>query len=290
VLVDDLYLYAAFGAGWLVGRIWPSRHPWFARATLASVAALLLLLGASFRSIEPAAIAEVFPLAAAFTALVLATTAVIGLAFQRRKGVPPAGEAGSGPRGRAGFPTSLLLVAALFVGYGIGRVTVVPTGLLIPIALAALLALVGYGIDLTREGLRRAWAPVSSAASGAVLAAVAFVALGRLTATASFATSLAFGWYSLAGPLVAARLGATLGLFTFLANFLRELTVMLLAPYLGRRLGGEGLSALGGATSMDTNLYFIVRYADPRGGTLALTTGLTLTIAASLLVPLVLAL
>lgn len=290
MLVDDLYLYAAFGAGWLAGRLWPSRHPWFTRATLASVAVLLFLLGASFRSIDPGAIAELFPLAAAFTAVVLGATVALSLMMRRRRAPQPATDRTSSAHVQRGVPTSVLLLGALFVGYAVGRATLLPTGSLITIALAALLALVGYGIDLDLASVRRAWAPIASASAGAVVAAVAFAAVGRLTPTASFATALAFGWYSLAGPLVAARLGATIGLFTFLANFLRELAVMLFAPYLGPRLGGEGLSALGGATSMDTNLYFIVRYGDERSGALALATGLSFTIAASLLVPLVLAL
>jgi uncharacterized membrane protein YbjE (DUF340 family) len=291
VLVDDLYLYAAFGGGWLLGRLWPSRHPWFARATLATVAVLLFLLGASFRAIEPAQIARVFPLAVAFAGTVLAVTAGVGLAIRARNPSPSPAEP-SPPRRRAriGFPSSLYLVLALFVGYGVGQATPLPTGTLIPIVLAALLALIGYAIDLSAASVRRAWASLLAAVLGAVFAASAFALVGLLMPSASFATGLAFGWYSLAGPLVAARLGATLGLFTFLANFVRELSVMLLSPYLGPRLGGEGLSALGGATSMDTNLYFIVRYGDERSGALALATGLTLTIAASLLVPLVLAL
>ena len=85
MLVDDLYLYAAFAVGWLIGRRWPSRHPWLARATLGSVGVLLFLLGASFRAIAPAAIEQVFPLAAAFAATALVVTAGLSVALRRRR-------------------------------------------------------------------------------------------------------------------------------------------------------------------------------------------------------------
>jgi uncharacterized membrane protein YbjE (DUF340 family) len=106
----------------------------------------------------------------------------------------------------------------------------------------------------------------------------------------ALATTLGFGWYTLTGPIVATRLGATAGLLAFLTNFLREDLTMLLSPSLGPRLGPEALTAWGGATSMDTTLYFVTRYGDPDSGSLALASGLVLTLAASLLVPAVLAL
>ena len=290
MLVDDLYLYAAFAVGWLIGRRWPSRHPWLARATLGSVGVLLFLLGASFRAIAPAAIEQVFPLAAAFAATALVVTAGLSVALRRRRSVASAPPTPPSVRTRVGFPSSLLLVLALFVGYGVGRAVALPTATLLTIALAALLALVGYGVDLSLASVRHAWSPLLAATLGSLVTATFFTVLAGLDPQASFATGLGFGWYSLAGPLVAARLGATLGLFAFVANLLRELSVMLLAPYLGPRLGGEGLAAMGGATSMDTNLYFITRYGEEGSAALALATGLTLTLAASLLVPAVLAL
>jgi uncharacterized membrane protein YbjE (DUF340 family) len=102
---------------------------------------------------------------------------------------------------------------------------------------------------------------------------------------ASFAITFGFGWYSLDGPLVTASLGAALGLIAFLTNFLRENLTMLIAPVLGRRFGGETLTAMGGATSMDTTLFFVVRYGDRDAASMALASGLILTVSASLVVP-----
>ena len=288
--VVDLYLYAGFAAGWLLGRWRPSRSPWVARATIASVVVLLALLGASFHAIATSELVAVLPAALLFAGAILGATAAVYLAARRlaRPGPGPSVDHDAPPRER--FPTSALLLAALLVGYGVGRAVVAPTQVLIPAALTVLLGLVGYGIELRWSSIRRAWLPLSSAVAGVAIAALAAAIVARNVADATFATALGFGWYSLTGPLVAARLGATLGLFAFLTNFVREGMTMLLAPYLGPRLRGEGLAALGGATAMDTTLYFVVRYGDRRAGALSVASGLTLTVAASLVVPLVLAL
>ncbi len=282
----DPFLYVAFGLGWVVGRLLPYRGPWVPRATLTFVAVLLALLGASFGDLPLGELASVVPYAVALTLLVLATTAVVAYVLRERTRPSPPARAPIRPR----FPSSVLLLVALLAGLGIGRAVAVPTGLLIPWALYGLLACVAFGLDLRWAPLKRAWVPLAAAAVGSVASAAALAFVVPFGPTAVFASALGFGWYSLTAPLVASRLGAALGLFAFLVNFLREVATILLAPRLGSRLRGEGLAALGGATSMDTTLYFVVSYGDSEAGSLALASGLVLTAAASLLVPLVLSL
>jgi uncharacterized membrane protein YbjE (DUF340 family) len=290
VNVSELFLYAGFVVGWLAGRRWPARGPWVGRATLIAVIVLVALLGASFRSIDGRQLLEVLPAAVVVAMAIVVATAGVFLALRRRLAAPAGSVRTANPIAPDRLPTSALLLAALFAGYGVGRTFVLPTGLLLTVALALLLGLVGYSIDLDPASVRRAWVPILSAAASAVAVASALVVLDPGLAPSAFPTALGFGWYSLAGPLVAARLGAVLGLFAFLVNFLREALTMVLAPYLGPHLKGEGLAAVGGATSMDTTLYFVVRYGDSRSGALSVASGLTLTVAASLLVPLALAL
>lgn len=286
----DLVLYGGFAVGWLLGRWMPSRSPWVGRATVGSVVVLVALLGTSFRTIAADQLAEVLPRAIGFAVAVLGATAAAYLLLRPREDPGPTGGTDEASTSPDRFPTSAMLVVALGVGYGVGRAVEVPTGVLIPAALTVLLGLVGYGIELSFRSIRRAWVPIGAAVIGSVGIAAVVSLVGGLPPNAAFATALGFGWYSLTGPLVAARLGAGLGLFAFLANFVREGLTILLSPYLGRRLRGEGLAALGGATSMDTTLYFVVRYGDRRAGALSVASGLTLTIAASLVVPFVLAL
>lgn len=284
----ELYLYAALAAGYLAGRLRPVPGPWVPRATFGAVVLLVGFLGASFRGLSGAVLLTVLPEALGFAALVLVATGAIALALTHRARAPS--NPGVPVEGRRRVPASVYLLGALVGGFGAGTAVALPTGTLVPIALAGLLALVGFSLELRWDALTRAWVPITAAVGGAGVAALAFAGAARVGLVPSFAVAVGFGWYSLTGPLVGARFGAALGLLAFLANFCRESLTMILAPLIGRRLRGEGLAALGGATSMDTTLYFVVRHGDARAGSLALASGLALTVAASVLVPLVLAL
>ena len=284
----DPLLYIAFVLGFLAGRLVRVRSPWVPRATLVTVVVLVGLLGASLDSVSWLSLVLTVPVAAAFALAILGLTAAIYLAIGRVWPNPTVANAAAAPVER--WPVSAFLLASLLVGLGLGRVVALPSAVAIPWVLYALLALVGFDITLTLSGLRGVGRTLTAAVAGAVLAGLAFAVVDRLAVGPALATSLGFGFYSLAGPLVAARAGALLGLLAFLTNFLREDFTMLLSPYVGRRLRGGGLAALGGATSMDTTLYFVTRFGDVDAGSLALTSGLVLTVAASLLLPALLSL
>lgn len=285
----DPFLYVALALGVLAGRFLPHPELGITRATVATVVVLVGLLGASVSGVAGSELLLAVPIALGDAVLILGLTAVIFLALARHL-APPNRPVVPAPLRAGRFSLSLGLLAALVAGYALGAL--VPFGYsgLISYALYALLALVGFGLKLDVRSLGRLWLPVTAAVAGAAGAALIFSVLSSTALSVSFATSLAFGWYTLAGPLVAARAGAALGLLAFLVNFLRENLTMLSSPLLGRRLRGAGLTALGGATAMDTTLYFILRYGDEDGGSLALASGLILTVAASLILPAVLAL
>ena len=284
----DPFLYVAFAIGLVAGRLISVRPAWIPRATLGTVVILVGLLGASLASVPWPTLLGTVPVAFAFAGAILGLTALFYLGLARWRPAPPALPP-TAPTDRR-FPLSLLLLAALLFGLLFGHEVSVPADAAIPWVLYALLAFVGFDIPIRLSALRGVWVPLVAASLGAIGAAALFVVVLGLAPPVAFATSLAFGFYSLAGPLVLARAGATLGLLAFLTNFLREDLTMLLSPVLGRRLRGEGLTALGGATSMDTTLYFVTRYGDPEAGTLALASGLVLTVAASLVLPALLAL
>lgn len=284
----DPFLYVAFLAGFVTGRVVRARSPWVPRATLLTVVALVGLLGASLDDVPWLSLLTTIPVALAFSLLILGLTAGVALALAGLRTAPT--EAAPSAVRDERLPVSLVLLASLLVGLGIGHVVSFPAATAIPWVLYVLLALVGFDIPLRLSALRGLWVPLTAAIVGALVGAVIFAFSDHLALSASLATSLAFGFYSLAGPLVGARAGAVLGLLAFLTNFLREDLTMVLSPYIGRRLRGAGLAALGGATSMDTTLYFVTRYGDAEAGSLALASGLVLTVAASLLLPAVLAL
>jgi len=284
----DPFLYVAFGAGLLGGVLLRPKSRWLPRATLASVVVLVGLLGAALDAVPAGALLLEIPIALGFALLVLGLTVGTVLAIARVR--PPPNRRPGVPHPPERFPVSAALIAALVGGYALGHFVSVPSATAIPWALYALLFLVGLGLELHVAGLRELWVPIAGAVVGAAVAAVLFVPLARVPIGVSVATSGAFGFYSLAGPLVAARDGAVLGLLAFLTNFLRENLTMVLAPVVGRRLGGKGLTAMGGATAMDTTLYFVTRYGDAEAGSLAIASGLVLTIVATVLVPAALAL
>jgi uncharacterized membrane protein YbjE (DUF340 family) len=286
----DPYLYVAFLIGLAAGRVLRPNTPWVGRATLVTIGVLVGLLGASLDSVPGSQLLATIPLSLGFAGLILGLTVLAYFVLIRWA---PVAEPESPPGRSVGaerFPLSILLLGALVGGYAVGHWVALPTVAAIPWALYALLALVAFDLKLRTAALRRLWVPIAAAVSGAVVAAALFVVLTATPAPVAFATTLAFGWYTLAGPLVGARAGAVLGLLAFSTNFLREDLTMLLSPWLGRRIRGEGLTAMGGATSMDTTLYFVTRYGDAQAGSLALASGLVLTVAASLLLPAVLAL
>ena len=284
----DPFLYVAFAVGLVAGRLIRPRTPWISRALVLTVIVLVGLLGASLSDVALGALAVTIPVALGFALLVLGLTAAVVLLLARTR--PPPTPAVPGTGGKERFPLSFVLVAAVVAGFGIGRAVAIPTGTAIEWALYVLLALVAFDLPLHWEGLRSVWVPLTAAVVGALAAGALFAVASGTSLTISMATVLAFGWYTLAGPLVLARAGPVLGLLAFLTNFLRENLTMVLSPVVGRRLRGEGLAALGGATSMDTTLYFVTRYGDRDAGSLALASGLILTVSASLIVPLVLAL
>ena len=282
----DPFLYVAFGVGLLAQLAVRRRPGWVPSVTVATVVVLVGLLGASLASVALDALVRTIPLALALAAALLAFTAVVYLGLVGRTPAPSAENVRT-ERDRR-LPLSATLLAALVVGFALARVVSFPASSALPFALYALLALVGFDLRFRVGDLRTVWAPIAAASVAALAVAGALAAVTGISLRVSLATTLAFGWYTLAGPLVAARAGAVLGLLAFLTNFLRENLTMLFAPYVGRRLRGGGIAALGGATSMDTTLYFATRYGDPDAGSVALATGLVFTVAASLLLPLVL--
>lgn len=103
----------------------------------------------------------------------------------------------------------------------------------------------------------------------------------------ALAVAAAFGWYSMAGVVVAQLWGPAAGALAFLANVFRELLTVVAVPLLARRAGGRAwLTVLpGGATTMDTTLPVIAAAVRDAGITaLAFVHGLVLTLAAPALI------
>lgn len=277
----DPFLYVALAAGAAIGWVRPVRGRWVDAATLATVFGLLVFLGGELSGTAPVRLLDAFPVALLFLVVLLGVTALLAAVLPHGRASPATGPL------RFPWP-ALAFVMAVVLGFFLGERVALPFGPLLTYALYLLLFLVGLALRFEWAALRRLGVPLVAAGGGALAAAGVMVLLIGMDWRLALATSFGFGWYSLAGPLVATRLGATAGFTAFLVNFLRENTTMVVSPVLGSRMGAEGLTALGGATAMDTTFYFILRYGDRGSGALALASGLLLTLAASLLVPAVL--
>ena len=70
-----------------------------------------------------------------------------------------------------------------------------------------------------------------------------------------------FAYYSLSSILINEYRGAELGTIALLANIIREFFVLLLAPWMVKYFGNLAPICAGGATTMDTTLPIINKYA-----------------------------
>ncbi len=278
----DPWLYGALLAGLAAGYAWPGPHRGVAPLTLGVIGLLVALLGLELGRTAGTELLGSVPEAVALAALVVAFTAGAAFLLDRRRARSTRAPAPLSLRAVATGPALLgILLVAIASAPRLPAVS--PTA--VSITLDALVALVAFEIRLTRSDLADAGLPVLGAIAGALCAGLVFAWLAGWSWSLGLTVTFGFGWYTLTGPVVAARFGATLGLVAFLANFLRESLTMLLAPGLGRVGGTEAIAAVGGATSMDTTLYFVQRFGSDRPGAIGIVTGLTLTLLAALLVP-----
>ena len=136
-------------------------------------------------------------------------------------------------------------------------------------ALCALMCSVGLSIGRDPQTLqnfrslnpRLAFLPLMTIAG--TLAAMWCVSwlLPHRTPAECMAVGSGFGYYSLSSIFITEYKGAELGTVALLSNILREIATLLGAPLLVRWFGNLAPIACGGATTMDTTLPVITRYA-----------------------------
>ena len=97
----------------------------------------------------------------------------------------------------------------------------------------------------------------------------------------SLAVGAGFGWYSLSSIFITKISGGTLGVIALLSNIFREIITFAFTPLLIRYFGKLAPIASGGATSMDTTLPIITKFAGKEYAIISMFSGVTL----SLLVP-----
>ena len=191
---------------------------------------------------------------------------------------------------------SLIILGWFLAGVILGRTHLIPEAIarsdLSSWALYLLLYAVGMGIGfdtrcwrILRElHIKVALVPVAVIIGTFGGAVGAWALLGDMPLRDVLGVGAGFGYYSLSSIMISRMGDAALGSVALIANITRELTTLLTAPLLVRPFGGLAPVAAGGATSMDTSLPIIARYAGERCGIVAVFSGMVLTVAVPILV------
>ena len=131
--------------------------------------------------------------------------------------------------------------------------------------------------------------PVSVITGSIFGAVLVSLLLPDVDAVGGAAVGAGFGYYSLSGVMISQLRGDELGTIALVSNIIREVTTILGAPILVRFFGPLGPIACGGATTMDTTLPIIIRYAGKEFAMASVINGILLTCLVPVLVPFILA-
>ncbi len=94
-----------------------------------------------------------------------------------------------------------------------------------------------------------------------------------------------FGYYSLSSIIIAEYKGDELATVALMSNIIRELATIVLAPLWVLWFSPLALVSAGGATSMDTTMPFIARYAGEKFILIAIIHGVLVDLSVLVLVP-----
>ncbi len=167
---------------------------------------------------------------------------------------------------------SLLILAFFGAGVGLARLGLIPRYFMehdvTLYVLWLLMLLVGLSIGSDRrlgETLRTLRPRVLLLPLATTVGTFAGVAAASLFLAYSLADCLAvgagFAYYSLSSIFITQYKGAELGTVALLSNILREILTLVGTPLLVRLLGPLAPISCGGASTMDTTLPVIARYA-----------------------------
>ncbi len=174
---------------------------------------------------------------------------------------------------------SLIVVAFFVLGLFVGHSDCLPSWFMSSqtsfVALCALLLFVGMGIGLNPNMMRDikslsprlALLPLVTILGSWMGAVVAYIVMSsdlctlfqQRSLTSCLAIDSGFAYYSLSSIFITEYRGAELGTIALLANIVREMITLLLAPMLAKRFGPLAPITAGGATTMDTTLPIIAQ-------------------------------
>jgi uncharacterized membrane protein YbjE (DUF340 family) len=110
----------------------------------------------------------------------------------------------------------------------------------------------------------------------------------QISVQEAMAVGAGFGYYSLSAVLIAGLKGQELGVVALLANIIREVITLVMAPFLVRFFGKLAVIVSGGATAMDTTLPVVVKFSGKEMAVVAIFSGIVLSLLVPVLVPFIL--
>lgn len=168
---------------------------------------------------------------------------------------------------------SLIIIGFFVLGVTTGLFHILPAGVaesdISFYALCALMFCVGLSVGNNPLAIknfrslnpRLVLLPVMTILGTLAASALISILLPHRSATDCMAVGAGFGYYSLSSIFITEYKGAELGTIALLSNIMREMITLLFAPLLVSRFGNLAPISAGGATTMDTTLPVISRYA-----------------------------
>lgn len=261
--------------------------------------AIIMLLGIKFAHIlsTPSLLMQIiyFSTALFFITLILNSIGVmLWLFFSPKENEPKYGS--SSPVKKKNWPDLIdrfrpvfLLILGVVIGCFLPMSKSI-IALLIVVSLILLLFLIGASIFFQNKLLHEIYCHNGLVLSGIILLTSALSSLVCLSfldisLIDSLAVSSGFGWASYAGLVVSLEAGSWAGAIAFFSNFLRCITVVVLAPFINK-YSAHYLIGIGAGTSMDVSLPIIRELYGDKVIPLSMTCGFILTVSTPILLAL----
>jgi uncharacterized membrane protein YbjE (DUF340 family) len=194
---------------------------------------------------------------------------------------------------------SFIILASFLLGYCLQILEILPAWVsassLHTYALYVLMLFIGILVGSNKQSIdtvKRSGTLALTIPAIAIVGTGVGALLGGAALSMDLNHALAVGWglgyYSLSSLLIGEWVGAELAVIALLANILRELLTIILAPALARLFGPLGPLVSGGATASDTTLPSITRYSGQEYVPFAIYNGIVLTLLVPILVSLAL--
>lgn len=180
---------------------------------------------------------------------------------------------------------SIIIIGFFLLGIVCGLTDAIPDHLLDDnlslYALCALMFCVGVSIgndphtvsSFRKLNPRFALLPVATILGTWAALVVVTLLLDFRTPEQCYAVGSGFGYYSLSSIFITKYMGIELGTLALLTNIARELITLITAPLLVKLFGPLAIISAGGATTMDTVLPSVIRFAGKEYAVLSIYQG-----------------